>query len=135
VNLSRFDPGSRTAAEDDGVDRHTDETTEPERPESVTPEQLCDYLGRAGFRSTLGRSGYSQREVDAFLTRLAEAVRAGEPLADLVRKVRFTPVRLQDGYDTAQVDEFLAAAVDLDPHAIAPRPEVGRSGLIAKLFG
>ncbi len=117
------------------MDGDIDDTTGPERAEAVTAEQLCDYLGRASFASTLGRRGYAQGEVDAFLTRLAEAVRAEEPLADLVRKVRFTPVRLQDGYDGAQVDDFLAAVVDLDPHAGAPRPEVGRSGLIAKLFG
>jgi hypothetical protein len=32
------------------------------------------------------------------------------------------------------VDDFLAAVVDLDPHADA-RPEVARGGLIGKLFG
>ena len=46
-----------------------------------------------------------------------------------------THVRLEDGYDHHQVDDFLAAVVDLDPHADAARPEVARSGLIAKLFG
>jgi len=117
------------------VDGITEETTEPENADAVTPDQLCDYLTRAAFAQTRGRRGHHQGEVDAFLVRLGEAVRAGEPLADLVRKVRFTPVRLEDGYDTAQVDDFLAAVVDLDPHAVAPRPEVGRSGLIAKLFG
>ena len=45
-----------------------------------------------------------------------------------------THVRLEDGYDHTQVDDFLAAVVDLDPHADA-RPEVARGGLIGKLFG
>jgi DivIVA domain-containing protein len=117
------------------VDGITDGTTEPENTDAVTPDQLCDYLTRATFGHTRGRRGYHQGEVDAFLTRLTEAVRAGEPLADLVRRHRFTQVRLEDGYEMGQVDDFLAAAVDLDPHAGAPHPEVERSGLIAKLFG
>ncbi len=100
------------------------------------PRQLCDYLARASFASTTGlRSGYLQGEVDAFLAHLVEAVRAGEPLRPLVRKARFTSVRAEEAYETGQVDDFLAAVVDLDPHAQAPRPEVGRSGLLTKLFG
>ena len=111
------------------------EATEPDATDAVTAEQLCGFLSRAAFGHTRGRRGYHQGEVDAFLTRLTEAVQAGEPLADLVRRQRFTPVRLEDGYETGQVDEFLAAAVDVDPHAGVARPEVERSGLIGKLFG
>jgi DivIVA domain-containing protein len=61
-------------------------------------------------------------------------VQEEQPLADLVRRTKLTTVRLEDGYDQTQVDDFLAAVVDLDPHR-AVRPEVARSGLIAKLFG
>ena len=91
-------------------------------------------MERASFATTLGRRGYQQSEVDAFLVTVAETLRAGEPLADLVRRTQFTHVRLEDGYDHTQVDDFLAAVVDLDPNADA-RPEVARSGLIGKLFG
>jgi DivIVA domain-containing protein len=124
---------------DGQIDDTEPETAEPEtaEPEAdrVTPEQLCAYLSRATFGSTRGRRGYQQGEVDAFLTKLTEAVQAGQPLADLVRRQRFTPVRLEDGYEMSQVDDFLAAAVDLDPHATAAKPEVQRNGLVAKLFG
>ena len=44
-------------------------------------------------------------------------------------------LRLEDGYDAKQVDDFLAALVDLDPHAEPVRPAAARSGLVTKLFG
>ena len=121
------------------MDGDTNETVQSPAEDSpsgkVSPEQLVDYLLKASFQTTLGKRGYQQWDVDAFLTRLVEATQAGEPLADLVRRTQFTPVRLEDGYDPTQVDDFLAAVVDLDPHADPARPEVARSGLIAKLFG
>jgi DivIVA domain-containing protein len=117
----------------------THETADAEHPEPqaerLSAEQLCDYVERASFATTLGRRGYQQAEVDALLGRVAETLRAGEPLADLVRHTHLTHVRLEDGYDHNQVDDFLAAVLDLDPHADAARPEVARGGLIAKLFG
>ena len=119
----------------------TDMTAGPTGPskdagkDRLTAEQLLDYVRRASFATTLGRRGYQQSEVDAFLVRVADAIRAGEPLADLVRRTHFDTVRLEDGYDITQVDDFLAAAADLDPHAEMPRPEAGRSGLVTKLFG
>jgi DivIVA domain-containing protein len=124
------------------VDGEIDETTEPIAPEAapepevrITPEQLRDYLAKASFGRTLGRKGYHQGEVDAFLARLSEAVAEGDPLAELVGRHRFTHVRLEDGYETSQVDDFLAAVVDLDPHATAATPELRRSGLLTRLFG
>ncbi len=132
----------------DGDPTDTSETTEatqtpvgadaehPEpQAERLSAEQLCDYVERASFATTLGRRGYQQSEVDALLGRVAETLRAGEPLAELVRHTHLTHVRLEDGYDHTQVDDFLAAVLDLDPHADAARPEVARGGLIAKLFG
>jgi DivIVA domain-containing protein len=109
---------------------------EPAEPrDRITAEQLVGYLRRARFAGTRGRRGYHIGEVNTFLNRLAEVVQEGHPLAELVRKQRFTTVRLEHGYEPAQVDAFLAAVVDLDPHAGAPRPEVGRSGLLTRLFG
>jgi DivIVA domain-containing protein len=121
----------------DGDPTETSETTDPTdaRAEQVSAEQLCDYVERASFAKTLGRRGYQQNEVDALLVRVTEALRAGEPLADLVRHTHLSHVRLEDGYDHTQVDDFLAAVVDLDPHADTSRPETGRSGLVGKLFG
>jgi DivIVA domain-containing protein len=97
--------------------------------------QLRGYVERASFATTLGRRGYQQGEVDALMVKIAETIRAAQPLADLVRRTQLTTVRLEDGYDAKQVDDFLAAVVDLDPHAEAARPEASRSGLLTKLFG
>jgi DivIVA domain-containing protein len=120
------DPTQAPAATDN-------EHPEPQ-PERVSAEQLCDYVERVSFATTLGRRGYQQSEVDALMVKVAETLRAGEPLADLIRHTHLTHVRLEDGYDHNQVDDFLAAVVDLDPHAEA-RHEVARSGFIGKLFG
>ena len=117
----------------------TPETTDVEHvvPDAdlVSAEQLCGYVERAAFATHLGRRGYQQGEVDALLVKIGEALRAGEPVADLVRRTQLSPVRLEDGYDKTQVDDFLAAVIDLDPHAEVARPEVARSGLVSKLFG
>ncbi len=112
------------------------DTTDAEpRADRLSAEQLCDYVERASFATTLGRRGYQQSEVDAVLVKVAETLRAGEPLAELVRRTQLPTVRLENGYDPTQVDDFLAAVVDLDPHAEVARPEVGRTGMVARLFG
>jgi DivIVA domain-containing protein len=121
------------------VDGETNENaeqpvTDDGTAEQLTAAQLVDYLTRASFTTTIGRRGYHQGEVAALLKRLTEAVQEGEPLADLVRRTKLTTVRLEDGYDQSQVDDFLAAVVDLDPHP-AVKPEIARTGLVAKLFG
>lgn len=127
-----FDPTETPEATDT---EHPEPQAEPQA-ECVSAEKLCDYVERASFGTTLGRRGYQQGEVDALLVKVAETLRAGEPVADLVRHTHLTHVRLEDGYDHTQVDDFLAAVVDLDPRAdAARRPDVGRSGLITKLFG
>ena len=117
----------------------TPETADAEHPEPqpvrLSAERLCDYVQRASFATHLGRRGYQQAEVDALLGRIVGSLRAGEPLADLVRQTHLTHVLLEDGYDHSQVDHFLAAVLDLDPHADPARPEVARGGLLAKLFG
>ena len=41
--------------------------TEPQ-PARLSAEQLCDYVERASFATTLGRRGYQQTEVDALLS-------------------------------------------------------------------
>jgi DivIVA domain-containing protein len=138
VNLRRSGPIGGTGEDHDPVDGEIGETTHEtdpaDAPDRVTPEQLIGYLRKAHFDGTRGRRGYQQGEVNAFLLRLAEAVAEGEPLAALVRRQRFTQVRLEHGYEIREVDEFLAAVVDLDPHAHA-RPSLRRSSLVTKLFG
>lgn len=133
----------------DLVDGETGETTQqtpsaevvapapepaPEAPDRVSPEQLISYLRKAHFDGTRGRRGYHQGDVNAFLLRLVEAVQEEQPLAGLVRRQKLTQVRLEHGYEIREVDDFLAAVVDLDPHAAA-RPLLGRSTLLTRLFG
>jgi DivIVA domain-containing protein len=122
------------------VDGQTGETAHQndsaEAPDQVSPEQLVSYLRKAHFDGTRGRRGYHQGEVNAFLLRLAEAVEEGQPLAGLVRRQKLSQVRLEHGYEIREVDDFLAAVVDLDPHAHAhAKPAVGRSTLLTRLFG
>jgi len=135
--LGRFGPRPRGSGHDGRVDGDSTSTRQgaDAGKDRLTAEKLVDYVQRASFAKTLGRRGYQQSEVDGFLVRVADTIRAGEPLAELMRRTHFDTVRLEDGYDTTQVDEFLAAVADLDPHAERPRPEAGRSGLVTKLFG
>ena len=93
-------------------------------------------MERASFATTLGRRGYQQGEVDALLVKVAETLRAGEPLADLVRRTQLTPVRLEDGYDQDAGRRLPRGRGRPRPaRRRGPTPEVARSGLIAKLFG
>jgi DivIVA domain-containing protein len=123
----------------DATEPTTPEVTEPEPrdppAERLSALQLRGYVERASFATTLGRRGYQQGEVDALMVKISETIRAAQPLADLVRRSQLTAVRLEDGYDAKQVDDFLAAVVDLDPHAEPVRPAAARSGLVTKLFG
>ena len=120
-------PGEAQASEERATEEQATE-------EKVSSEQMVGYLRKAHFEGTRGRRGYHQGEVNALLLRLIEAVEEGEPLGDIVRRTQPSQVRLEDGYDISQVDDFLAAVVDLDPNK-ASKPEVARSGLVAKLFG
>jgi hypothetical protein len=131
------------------VDGANDETTEllTEPPEETTPpapakradqvsaEKMLAYLRQAHFDGTRGRRGYHQGDVNALLLRLIEAVQEGEPLGHLVRRHKLTTVRLEHGYEIRDVDEFLDAVVDLDPHATHGLQAIRRSGLVTKLFG
>ena len=116
----------------DGDTTETSETTDPTQPpeatdterpepqaERVSVEQLCDYVARASFATTLGRRGYQQSEVDALLVKVAETLRDGRAARGPGPAHAAHHVRLEDGYDPTQVDDFLAAVVDLDPNADA----------------
>lgn len=95
-------------------------------------EDLGPILDGAEFSEVRLREGYDIAEVDAFLADLrsaparsapavepaaipADAVPAEAPpvlplrpdLAVRIRKARFTPVRLREGYDMGEVDRFL----------------------------
>ncbi|MBE1876210.1 DivIVA domain-containing protein [Myceligenerans pegani] len=75
-------------------------------------DDLVRRIADARFSGTRLREGYDVAEVDAFLDRLAGAVRAeGEHraarAAALVDDARFRVVRFREGYDIAEVDGFL----------------------------
>jgi len=74
-----------------------------------------DRFSRAAFTTVQFREGYTKREVDAFVARAVESLRSATPAMrpEDVRAVRFAPVRLQQGYDMAEVDAYLD---DLEQH-------------------
>lgn len=61
------------------------------------------------FKTTKWREGYDMAEVDEFVRRAerALAARDGSVTTDDFELVRFTPVRLTQGYDMYQVDQRL----------------------------
>ena len=61
------------------------------------------------------REGYDLGEVDAFLDRLGQAARDGQPFAPLVAAAAFTTVRLREGYDIGEVDALLARMASVVP--------------------
>ena len=102
----------------------------------MSVEQLCDYVARASFATTLGRRGYQQSEVDALLVKVAETLREGEPLADLVRRTQLThgPAGGRLRPDAGRRLPRGRGRPGSERRA-AEKPEIGRHGLVAKLFG
>jgi DivIVA domain-containing protein len=77
-------------------------------PPSVTVEDLRS----AAFRSPLLGPGYSAQEVDDFLADAEQwmpdrPVAVRRPAGQQRQGPSFTPVRLREGYDLEQVDEFV----------------------------
>ena len=66
--------------------------------------------------STVRMRGYDPREVDEFVGRVMATVNGQQverPVTPRdVRRVQFNPVRLHEGYDIAEVDQFLDEAED-----------------------
>ena len=123
---------------------------------STERELLIQEINQVRFTPVRVREGYGMGEVDELLDQLVSALRAGEPVDELVRSARFTPVRLREGYDMAEVDRFLdrvvsvAATADRTPpsYADADAPQAPRAepapapsviqeqrGLLSRLFG
>ena len=123
---------------------------------STDNELLVQEITQVRFSPVRLREGYEMDGVDEFLDRLVTALRAGEPVDELVRAARFTPVRMREGYDMGEVDRFLervvsaAATADRTPPAyvdappapaspapVAPTPSViqEQHGLLSRLFG
>ncbi len=88
----------------------------------------------AKFRATKFRDGYDQDEVDDFLDRVVEALRARDAgqvpalsVADLER-VRFTSVKFREGYEPSDVDELIdRVRADLGGAAGAAPAQAGSS--------
>ncbi|MDX6263620.1 MAG: hypothetical protein QOH84_5308 [Kribbellaceae bacterium] len=79
---------------------------------TTTPSVTVEELRSAAFRTPLLGPGYSAEEVDDFLTD-AEQWMPDRPVARAAATGKqrqgplFTPVRLREGYETTQVDEFI----------------------------
>lgn len=69
-------------------------------------------LQRPTFSTTSMREGYDVDEVDRAVDEILDNLSLPEPRfgADRVTGLRFTPVRLQQGYDMGEVDSWLDLA-------------------------
>ena len=80
---------------------------------NAVPVLTVQDLRGAAFRTPMFGPGYSAREVDDFLTEAEEWMpdrpAAGHFQPGAVRREAplFTPVRLREGYDVVEVDEFI----------------------------
>ena len=96
---------------------------------STDRELLIQEISHVQFTPVRLREGYEMGEVDELLDRLVTALRAGEPVDQLVRAAQFTPVRMREGYDMSEVDRFLehvvsaAATADRVPPVYADAPQ------------
>lgn len=77
---------------------------------SAAPDPL-DLDAPVTFHRVRWQEGYDVREVDAFVRRALDDLRApGTAMrATDVRAVRFRPVRLREGYEMREVDDYLDA--------------------------
>lgn len=91
------------------------------RETGTAMNDTSDLPAPTGFTQVQLREGYSAAEVDAFVARAMESVRATPPTMRPaeVAAVRFTPVRLRSGYDMREVDTWLDA---LEQHLVARLP-------------
>jgi DivIVA domain-containing protein len=113
IDQFRFTPTWGRAYDMGDVDRFLDELAAAARRD----EHLGDLVAGKQFRTVALRQGYSQREVDEFLAKVATAVLAPsgpdsedastDPRYKLIEDVRFTPTRLRDGYEMDDVDALL----------------------------
>jgi DivIVA domain-containing protein len=84
-------------------------------PEPVTAAEVR----AARFQATKFREGYDQDEIDAFMTRAAEALEAkasGRPWTHLLTRdgvlnAKFQATKFREGYDQDQVDDLLDRVV------------------------
>jgi DivIVA domain-containing protein len=70
-------------------------------------EQLGDAIGNMRFKSRRLRESYDMGAVDTLLDELEAAVLSGAPMAPLLPG-SIKRVKIREGYDIEQVDEFLA---------------------------
>ena len=84
-------------------------------PGDPLAEPALDRLTRAAFTSVQFREGYTKGEVEAFVGRATEALASPVPTLrpEEVRAIRFSTVRLQQGYEMREVDTYLD---DLEQH-------------------
>jgi DivIVA domain-containing protein len=88
----------------------------------VVSTDLATRVASATFPTTRVREGYAVDEVDAFLARVAAALRAGEPVAQMVEEARFRPVAFKRGYDMGAVDALLDEVTRGSTHPADVRP-------------
>jgi DivIVA domain-containing protein len=89
----------------------------PSRFSPVGADWLVGWISSAQFGVVRTRTGYDERDVDDFLTRVVAGLRGDAPPVSArdVRDSKFRTVRFGSGYEEREVDRFLeqlASALD-----------------------
>jgi DivIVA domain-containing protein len=92
-------------------------TRAPARFSPVSADWLIDWITSAQFGVVRVKTGYDERDVDAFLARVVAGLQGDAPPVSArdVRDSRFRTVRFSAGYQEREVDRFLdqlASALD-----------------------
>ena len=69
---------------------------------------LVEEITTVRFTPTRIRDGYDMAQVAELLDRVVAALGRGEPVDPLIDGAQLAHVRLREGYDSAEVDAFLA---------------------------
>jgi DivIVA domain-containing protein len=92
-------------------------TRAPARFSPVSADWLVNWITSAQFGVVRAKTGYDERDVDAFLARVVAGLQGDAPPVSArdVRDSRFRTVRFSAGYQEREVDRFLdqlASALD-----------------------
>jgi DivIVA domain-containing protein len=102
--------GYRTKPVDDALEayvRELEDNGTRNRMRSGEVDRLVGLVRNVQFGTTRLKTGYDEREVDAFLDKTITALQANRARASEVKNVVFASTRMRPGYRQPEVDAFL----------------------------